>query len=209
MEPKGIAETMEGATVNWLCKLAVSRETTIGGSFIIEEADKYFNRFIFAFPDGTIQHYDKRHLFSLAGEHEVYKPGEERLTITLKGWRLCPMICYDLRFPVWSRNTDGFDLLIYVANWPKPRIKAWDTLLKARAIENMSYTIGVNRVGTDANGLEYVGHSGVYDSLGAQVVRTNPGEEELVQFKLDKGHLEKTREQLNFLEDRDDFTLLP
>ena len=153
MKPNRIAETMEGETVTWLCELAKNKELVIGGSFVIEEGGNYYNRFLLAFPDGRLEYYDKRHLFTLAGEEKVYTQGNKKVFIELKGWKLCPMVCYDLRFPVWARNTNDYDVLIYVANWPKPRIAAWDTLLKARAMENMCYTIGVNRIGGDDNRL--------------------------------------------------------
>jgi len=157
-------------------------------------------------PSGNCHHYDKRHTFTLAGEHKVYKAGSERLTLEYKGFRICPMVCYDLRFPVWARNTDNYDVLIYVANWPKPRIAAWDTLLKARAIENMSYCIGVNRIGTDETGHQYSGHSAVYDCLGRQEAFTD--KEEIGYATLSKEHIDITRDKLKFLADRDDFNLL-
>ena len=133
--------------------------------------------------------------------------GTEKLIIIYKGWRICPLVCYDLRFPVWARNTEDYDLLLYVANWPKKRIAAWDTLLKARAIENMAYAVGVNRVGLDGNGHEYVGHSAVYDVLGAQISTENFEEEFVETLLLSKEHIEKNRRHLQFLEDRDHFTL--
>ncbi|MEN8856610.1 MAG: amidohydrolase [Flavobacteriaceae bacterium] len=207
MQPTLVAETMDGNTVQWMITIATSKNVAIVGSIVIEENQQYYNRVIFVHANGKIETYDKRHLFSLAGEHKVYTSGEKRLIVNLKGWRICPLICYDLRFPVWSRNTDDYDLLIYMANWPKPRIFAWDTLLKARAIENMSYCVGVNRVGEDENGYQYNGHTAVYDYLGADVATTIDGEEEVLQFTLTKSFQNETRKKLNFLNDRDYFTI--
>jgi len=207
MQPTLVAETMDGNTVQWMITIATSKNVAIVGSIVIEENQQYYNRVIFVHANGKIETYDKRHSFSLAGEHKVYTSGEKRLIVNLKGWRICPLICYDLRFPVWSRNTDDYDLLIYMANWPKPRIFAWDTLLKARAIENMSYCVGVNRVGEDENGYQYNGHTAVYDYLGADVATTIDGEEEVLQFTLTKSFQNETRKKLNFLNDRDYFTI--
>jgi len=149
MNPKDISETMSGETIQWMKANASKMNSAICGSIIIEEDDKYFNRFIWVNPDGSIHHYDKKHLFSFAGEDKNYTSGNNKLIIEYKGWKICPLICYDLRFPVWSRNSEGYDLLIYVANWPDKRKLAWKTLLTARAIENQCYVIGVNRVGKD------------------------------------------------------------
>ena len=156
-------------------------------------------------PDGRVNHYDKRHTFTLAGEHRSYARGDERLIIDFKGFRICPMICYDLRFPVWARNTEGYDLLIFVANWPKPRINAWDTLLKARAIENMAYCLGVNRTGEDDNGNEYCGHSACYNALGDQMAYSTA--DEVLFVRISKSDLQEVREKLRFLDDRDTFIL--
>jgi len=165
------AETMQGETVAWLSAQAKALDAAITGSVQIRDGGKVFNRMLWAMPDGGIHFYDKRHLFRMANEHERYAPGIDKTFIEYKGWRICPLVCYDLRFPVFSRNRfneavpDGYDydLLIYVANWPSPRHFAWQTLLKARAIENLSYVAGVNRVGIDANGLNYLGGSTVLD----------------------------------------------
>lgn len=207
MSPKHVSETMKGGTVNWMLDVALSANAAIGGSIIIEENEKYYNRFVFARPDGTIETYNKRHTFTLAGEDKVYTAGEKRVIIDYNGWKICPLICYDLRFPVWSRNTDNYDILIYVANWPKPRITAWDALLKARAIENMSYCIGVNRVGLDVNNHEYSGHSIVYNGLGDQLLSIADGKEQTEIITLNKSHLTTIRETLKFLSDKDVFTL--
>ncbi len=207
MQPQEIAETMQGETVKWMQKAAAEKKSAIAGSVVISEGKNYCNRFLFVHPSGEINFYDKRHLFTLAGEDKVYGRGNEKIIVNYKGWKICPLICYDLRFPVWARNTEDYDLLIYVANWPKTRITAWDTLLKARAIENMSYAIGVNRVGVDANNYEYNGHSAAYDSLGEQVAETHENKEETAVFTLDKNHISEIRNKLGFLNDRDDFEI--
>lgn len=207
MEPANIAESMDGATVQWLRAMAAAYQAAIAGSVIIEDAGNYYNRFLLVHTNGVVDYYDKKHLFTLAGEHEIYTVGNELKTFELKGWKIRPMVCYDLRFPVWARNTDNYDLLIYVANWPSPRKKAWDTLLQARAIENMCYTIGVNRIGKDANNMEYPGHSAVYDSLGATCLDFAEGFEGTGEVVISKEHLKKTRAKLNFLNDRDAFKI--
>lgn len=205
MSPQNLP-TKEGvATLEWMQKTAQEKKAALIGSIPYWENGSYFNRLFFVDPDGNPSHYDKRHTFTLAGEDKVYVAGKERLVVTYKGFKICPLICYDLRFPVWARNTVDYDVLVYVANWPKPRIAAWDTLLKARAIENMSYCIGVNRVGTDNSGHEYSGHSAVYDCLGEQILFSE--KEEIGYAILRKNHLVETRGKLRFLEDRDNFTL--
>ena len=143
----------------------------------------------------------------MAGEQKIYTSGNEKIIVNYKGWKICPLVCYDLRFPVWARNVEDYDVLIYVANWPKPRITAWDTLLKARAIENMCYTIGVNRVGKDANKLQYSGHSAIYDCLGEKLTEIIPNKEEVAVITLDKNHLDVVRSKLNFLSDKDEFKI--
>lgn len=206
MNPKITAETMKGETVAWLQHLAKAKNCAITGSLIIKEKGNFYNRLVFIFPDGKIKHYDKRHLFTLAGENETYTAGKDKLIIEYKGFKICPLICYDLRFPVFSRNTENYDLLIYVANWPKVRVNAWDILLKARAVENMCYTIGVNRVGTDGNKHEYNGHSQVIDYLGNYVLKPQETEGVFI-VALNKEKLNETREKLAFLNDKDEFTL--
>jgi predicted amidohydrolase len=207
MEPQKVAEAMNGETVQWLKALAQSKQAAITGSIVIKEDDYFYNRLLFVEPSGNISYYNKRHTFSLAGEDKVYKAGNDKVIITYKGWKLCPMICYDLRFPVWSRNVEDYDVLFYVANWPERRIAAWDALLRARAIENMAYCIGVNRVGTDGNGHPYVGHSAAYDVLGNSLAKPIEGESTVV-VSLDKSHIEEHRTKLKFLNDRDRFNLI-
>lgn len=206
MNPNNIAETMQGETISWLKETAKTKNCAITGSLVIEENEKYYNRLVFVFPSGEIQYYDKRHLFTLAGEDKVYTSGKDKLIIDYKGFKICPLICYDLRFPVFSRNIEEYDVLVYVANWPKPRINAWDILLKARAVENMSYAIGVNRVGVDDNNLEYVGHSQAVDFFGNYI--QEPQETEgIFIVKLDKEKLLETRTKLAFLNDKDQFEI--
>jgi len=207
MHPQKIGDTMHGETVAWMRKIASEKNAAVSGSVIIFANSKFYNRFLFIHPSGEINFYDKRHLFTLAGEDKVYQSGKGKLIVNYKGWKICPLVCYDLRFPVWARNVEDYDLLIYVANWPKIRIAAWDTLLKARAIENMCYTIGVNRVGVDANNYEYSGHSAGFDSLGEPVAETKENIEETVVFTLDKNHIFETRNKLGFLNDRDTFEI--
>ena len=158
-------------------------------------------------PDGEIETYNKRHTFTLAGEDKVYQAGSEKIIVNYKGWKICPLVCYDLRFPVWARNTENYDVLLYVANWPKPRISAWDALLKARAIENMTYCIGVNRVGLDINKYEYTGSSAVYNVLGEKMTNIALGKEQTEVVTLDKSHIKKYRDRLQFLGDQDEFNL--
>jgi predicted amidohydrolase len=208
MQPKHLAETMNGDTVTWMQKIAKEKQVAICGSIIITEDNNYYNRFLFVQPNGSIQYYNKRHLFSLAGEHKHYKNDNTQVIIEYKDWRICPLICYDLRFPVWSRNTQNYDVLLYVANWPKPRINAWNTLLKARAIENMSYVIGVNRTGEDPNGNEYTGNSIVLDALGNELSPLSENNDVCITTTLSKKELQTVREKFNFLNDKDVFTLM-
>jgi len=208
MSPENVSETMQGETVTWMLNQAKKINAAIGGSLVIRENEKYYNRFVFAQPDGTIETYNKRHTFTLAGEDKKYASGDLRVIIEYKGWKVCPLVCYDLRFPVWARNTDAYDVVFYVANWPKPRIAAWDALLKARAIENMSYCIGVNRVGVDKNKHAYSGHSSAYDGLGQQLTHIKDGIEAIEIVSLSKNHLRSIREKLMFLNDSDSFSLI-
>jgi omega-amidase len=207
MNPSAVAETMEGKTVVWMQSLAKAKNAAITGSVVIEENSNFYNRMLFVFPSGKIEHYDKRHLFTLAGEDKVYSRGIQKLIVDYLGWKICPFVCYDLRFPVFSRNVENYDLLLYVASWPKTRIKAWDSLLAARAIENMSYTIGVNRTGEDKNGYAYVGHSQVVDFLGEYILE--PKELDGIFFvELNKEKMIETRSKLDFLSDIDAFEIL-
>nr|WP_288933542.1 nitrilase family protein [uncultured Allomuricauda sp.] len=205
MKPQNIDISEGDASVKWIQRMAQDHKVALVGSIIFQEEGKFFNRLYFISSEGEIETYDKKHTFTLAGEDEVYEAGNEKLIFEYKGFKICPMICYDLRFPVWARNTEDYDLLIYVANWPKKRINAWDTLLKARAIENMAYCIGVNRIGKDGLDFQYPGHSAVYDVLGKPLAFSK--DEEIIYATLDKKHIESTRKKLRFLEDRDRFSL--
>ena len=207
MNAKALAEPPQGTSYRWMCELASRKNAAVTGSIITTENGSYYNRLYFVYPDGQFKTYDKRHTFTFAGEHETYSRGKDRLVVDYKGWRICPLICYDLRFPVWSRNTEQYDLLVYVANWPSTRISAWDVLLQARAIENMSYCAGVNRVGRDGKDLEYTGHSAIYDCLGKPLWAELPQKQMLARATLSKEHLQKFRNQLRFLQDADSFTL--
>ena len=206
MHPKSVAETMQGETVAWLQHLAKAKNCAITGSLVIEEQGNYYNRLVFVFPDGKIQQYDKRHLFSFAGEDKEYTSGTEKLIVNYKGWNICPMICYDLRFPVFARNTDNYDVLIFVANWPNARANAWNALLKARAIENMSYTVGVNRIGTDENNKSYLGDSQIVDCMGNYALEPQQSDEVFI-VELDKKAQDRDRKKFGFLNDADEFEL--
>jgi omega-amidase len=206
MNPKDVSETMQGETILWLQSLAKAKNSAITGSLVIKENNNFYNRLVFVFPSGEIQYYDKRHLFTLAGEDKVYTSGKEKLIVEYLGWKICPLVCYDLRFPVFARNVEDYDLLIYVANWPKQRINAWDILLKARSVENMCYTIGVNRIGFDNNNFEHVGHSQAIDFLGNYVLETQETEGVFI-VELNKEKLLETRKKLGFLNDKDSFEL--
>lgn len=206
MNPKAVAESMQGETVLWLQALAKAKNAAITGSLVIEENGNFYNRLVFVFPSGAIKTYDKKHLFTLAGEDKAYTSGTQKMLIEYQGFKICPLICYDLRFPVFARNTEEYDVLIYVANWPKPRINAWDALLKARAIENMCYTIGVNRIGEDPNKHDYPGHSQVIDELGNYLIAPQEIEGVFITT-LNKNTLEANRQKFGFLNDRDAFTM--
>ncbi|GAA4116591.1 nitrilase family protein [Aquimarina addita] len=204
-----VCESMDGETIEWMKKMAVKKNCAVCGSIVIREENKFYNRFIFVEEHGRLYYYDKHQLFTLAREEETYTAGQDRVIIEYKGWKIKPQVCYDLRFPVWARNTEAYDILLYVASWPKKRIQAWDTLLKARAIENMSYCIGVNRVGLDGNGYEYNGHSGVYDVLGNTILEENSLEKESILYAvLNHSHIQKIRKRLGFLNDADRFDFL-
>ncbi|MCM8570972.1 amidohydrolase [Gramella jeungdoensis] len=207
MNAEKLAEPTEAETLKWLKEKAKSKDAAITGSVIITENGNYYNRLFFVFPDGSYKLYDKRHTFTLAKEDETYTAGKERLIVEYKDWKICPLVCYDLRFPVWARNTVDYDLLIYVANWPEKRVKAWDALLKARAIENMCYCIGLNRTGEDGDGYIYNGHSAAYDVLGDELTELNREDEFTAEISLDKESLYETRKKLKFLQDRDKFNL--
>jgi predicted amidohydrolase len=211
------AETMDGATIAWLRQQAKALDAAITGSVQLRVGEgataKVYNRLLFVTPDGGVRHYDKRHLFRYAGEHERYAAGSERLLVEWRGWRICPLVCYDLRFPVYLRNgydraaaRFDYDLVLFVANWPSARRYAWSTLLRARAIENLSYCVGLNRVGTDGNGLHYAGDSVVLDFLGAPLAELG-AQEQVVTVQLDPTALALHRERFPAWMDADAFDL--
>ncbi len=208
MNVEKFAEDMEGQTMNWMTHQSRKLGAVIIGSFIAEENGNFYNRLVWMQPDGQFHTYDKRHLFTLLGEEKQFTAGDEKLVVEWKGWKVCPLICYDLRFPVWSRNTEDYDLLIYIANWPEKRHLHWKTLLRARAIENQCFTVGVNRIGKDGNGNNHEGDTAVIDYSGVVQYRV-AGMEDMFTAKFTKTDLEKFRQQLNFLPDQDKFQVLP
>ena len=208
MNAETLAEQMNGRTMQWMHKTATKFDCVITGSLIIREKDKFYNRLIWMRPDGSFAHYDKRHLFALGNEHATYTAGDKKLIVELNGWKICPLICYDLRFPVWMRNTDSaYDLMIIVANWPERRALHWRSLIPARAIENQAYVIGVNRVGHDGNEVYYSGDSTCIDPNG-NVIYYKRDEEDVYTFTIIADEVEKTRRALPFLKDMDNFEIL-
>lgn len=210
MKPEILAETMDGETVQWMKRIAVEKKIILTGSVIIEEDGKYFNRLIWMLPNGEYGVYDKRHLFAYADEHAHYAAGNKKLIASVKGWKINLQICYDLRFPVWTRqdfqSENKYDLLINVANWPEKRSIAWQTLLRARAIENQCFVVGVNRTGEDGNNIYYSGDSTIIDPSGEIVYEKNK-EEEVVTYTLWKEKITETRNQFPFWKDADSFII--
>jgi len=208
MDAPNNAEKTGGESIAWMREMARAANASICGSLIIEDEGRYYNRFVHMPVDGAPDYYDKRHLFRLADEQHHYSPGSEHTMFVINGFRICPMICYDLRFPVWSRNrnNNGYDLLLYVANWPSRRHFAWETLLRARAIENLSYVAGVNRTGVDGNEVPYIGGSCIVDFLGADLanLRDKSG---IASAVLDMQLLQDFRERFAFHKDADDFEI--
>ena len=222
IQPNGLAETMEGDTLQWMKRVAARKKVILTGSVIIKETDQvnatggtpvhYYNRLIWMLPTGEYGYYDKRHRFAFAGEDQNYTAGNKRLIASVKGWKVNLQVCYDLRFPVWSRQAAveneelEYDLLIYVANWPERRNHAWKTLLQARAIENQCYLVGLNRVGKDGTDLYHSGDSMVVDPLG-EVLYHKKDDEDIFTITLDKAHLQSIREKFPFWKDRDQFSI--
>ena len=208
MNAKVFAEDMSGTTVSWMVSTAKKKKMALCGSVIIKDKRKYFNRFIWVSPNGEIFCYDKRHLFRMAGEHEYYSPGKEKIMIHYKGWNILPMVCYDLRFPVWSRNIDGEnDLMIYVANWPEARKEPWKKLLMARAIENQCYVAGINRIGKDGKGIPYSGDSIVVDFKGDVISKTKAKTKSVETVELSLKNLNEFRTKFPAYMDADEFEI--
>ena len=206
MEHEGLAEPMNFNTFKWMKQMAAQKNAAVCGSYIVKEEGQVFNRLLWMQPDGEFKTYNKRHLFRMANEHEHFDMGAEKLIVEWRGWKICPMVCYDLRFPVWSRNVDlAYDLLLYVANWPAVRVNAWDTLLEARAIENVSYSIGLNRVGKDGVGIEYNGHSAAYSPKGEQLAFSE--KEEIIYIELSAESLQSFRKKFPAHLDADEFEI--
>lgn len=203
MNADKVAEPMDGETMNWLKSRASNYNAAICGSLVIHEDLKFFNRLVFVEPSGKVSYYDKRHLFTMGGEEKPYTRGERRLVLDYLGWRICLLICYDLRFPVWARNLKDYDLLVYSANWPEQRSLVWNTLLKARAIENQSYVVGVNRVGADGNKISYSGQTQVIDAKGQVIALAEDYSEEIVCAELSYSKLNQFRKKFPVLDDAD------
>lgn len=209
MNTKKLAEPMNLHSFKWMQKMAAQKKCVIAGSLIIKEKGHNYNRLIWMNPDGTYSQYDKRHLFTFAEEQKHFTGGEERLMVECKGWKILPLICYDLRFPVWSRNlkSNPYDLVFYIANWPEVRISAWNSLLSARAVENASYCIGLNRIGEDGKGLNYNGQSAVFDYLGKSLLEAK-NTDGIFQVTLPAEKLQSYRKKFPVLEDQDEFKIL-
>ncbi len=206
LKPFEIAEDWDGLTVMWMKRVSEKYGVALGGSIVFKENGKFYNRFLFVEGE-NIEFYDKRHTFSMAGENKYFTKGNKIKTIEFKGWKIRLLVCYDLRFPVWSRNTDEYDLAVYVANWPASRIEQWKSLLIARAIENQAYVIGVNRIGKDGNGFDYAGKSLVADFKGEILLQLPDNKEVVRSVVLDADLLKKSREKFPVLRDRDKFVI--
>jgi len=207
MTPLTVAESMTGESVGWMKRRAREWNVVLSGSLVIKEKDQNFNRFLWVAPNGDIQYYDKRHLFRMGEENEHYSAGKHKLITRLSEWRFRPLVCYDLRFPVWSRNKSDYDVLLYVANWPASRSHVWKSLLLARALENQAYVVGVNRIGKDGNGVLYSGDSMVIDPRGNVLSNTQPNTESFETVSLSLNKLKDFREKFPVSLDADEFTL--
>ena len=201
-QPEGIAESSESDTLRWMQRKATEMDAAIAGSVAIEQEGRYYNRFYFVKPDGSVAHYDKKHLFTYGGEHLRFTAGEERVVVEWRGVRILLEVCYDLRFPIWARNRGDYDMILYVASWPTPRVAAWSALLVARAIENQCYVAGVNRVGTDP-ACDYCGGSVVIDPYGKHIATCADGVECEATAEVDMAALEAFREKFPVLRDAD------
>ncbi len=207
MNVSQVAETMSGETIAWMKLQSQKNSVALCGSLIIHEAGKYYNRLVFVTPSGIVSQYDKRHLFAMGNEDGYFQAGSERLIVEYEGWRICPLICYDLRFPVWSRNRSEYDVLAYCANWPESRKDVWNTLLKARAIENQSYVVGVNRVGVDGNKISYSGNSQLIDAKGKVLASVDEPEESIISAEFSYRELTNFRIKFPVLNDADEFVI--
>ncbi len=207
MQPEKVSETMEGPSVSWMTDRAKNLEAVVMGSLVINDEGRYFNRMVCALPSGELIFYDKRHLFTYAGEDKHYSPGKNQVHFELHGWKIKPLVCYDLRFPVWNRNTEDAHLMVFVANWPQRRSLAWNSLLKARAIENQCYVAGVNRCGVDDNEIDYQGDTQMIDHAG-EVIATLLDREGVANIRLEAAELKTFRDRYPFLKDRDEFRIL-
>ncbi|MEE4176874.1 MAG: amidohydrolase [Bacteroides sp.] len=214
MKPQSAAEPANGQALAWMKQMAASRNCVVCGSVAVEDKGRFYNRFFWVRPEGSFETYDKRHLFTYAGENKDYVRGNGKLIVELKGWKIMPMICYDIRFPVWSRNRyrgkEGFDydVMLYVASWPAERSHTWRILLMARAIENQSYVIGVNRLGADENKIQYIGDSAVINPLGENLSNFLPNQEGMETVTLPRCQLDGFRDSFRAWADWDDFSLL-
>lgn len=201
-----LAEPMNLTTFKWMKQMAAQKDAAVTGSYIVKASGKVFNRLIWMQPDGQYYTYDKRHLFRMADEHNHFDEGESKLIVAWRGWNICPLVCYDLRFPVWSRNVNlEYDLLLYVANWPAARVSAWDALLKARAIENVAYSAGLNRLGEDGKGIAYNGHTSAYGPKGETLLFSKA--EDLLYVTLGRKDLDRFREKFPAQLDADQFDI--
>ena len=207
MQSAALAEDMNGPTVQWMKEQAARLKAVVCGSFIAKENNRYYNRLLWMQPDGTYHMYDKRHLFRMGDEQQHYSAGDKRLLVEWKGWRICPMVCYDLRFPVWVRNRNEYEVLLFVANWPERRTAHWKLLLQARAVENLSYCLGVNRVGEDGNGIYHSGDSSAFSARGEQLWQQSH-EEEIKTITLSKQDLLDYRKAFPAQLDADEFELI-
>jgi omega-amidase len=225
MNANAVAESMNGKTMQWMAKVSAQKNCVVSGSIVIKEDGMYYNRLIWMRPDGSSEFYDKRHTFRMAEENKTYASGNKKLNVEIEGWRICPLVCYDLRFPVWSRNTPqtsrsefgtgskgalnnmDYDVLIYVANWPERRIHAWRSLLVARAIENQAYVVGVNRIGKDGKDIEYSGYSVVLNPKGEPLSNTKPNTESVETITLSYTELENFRKEFPVALDADKFQI--
>ncbi len=208
MNVSSLGETMSGETIGWMKERCREYQLALCGSLIIRENDRYFNRLVFVEPSGEVHFYNKRHLFTMGNEATFFEKGAQRLIVLYKGWRICPLICYDLRFPVWSRNRNEYDLLVYLANWPSSRREVWNILLKARAIENQCYVAGINRIGRDGLAINYSGESQVFSPKGDILGQTRLSQEGIIGTILSFHELVDFRRKFPVLDDADDFDIL-